>query len=306
MNLQEAINKFYRRCVAMNMSENTIVNYRYQFKALADYFSTKNIVRMENVTPDDVRGYLAHMRVKGYAPDTIKDRYVGLSALFNFLCEDGLLVNNPVKAVKRPKLPKIPARTFTATEIQKILGFFNEGSFTFLRNKLIVYTLFGTGIRKAELLGITVFSLHLDEQYMTIIGKGNKQRQVPLSQQLTKLLRKYLEKRIEVLLHNAIETPVLLISKYGKPLTNGGLQEVFRKLKDGTGIRGRRCSPHTFRHSFAKNFLLNGGNLFALQEILGHEDISTTRIYVEYNQKEMSEQMNNFSPLENSKWSYFA
>ena len=306
MTLQEAINRFYRRCVAMNMSENTITNYRYQFKALADYFSTQGIMLMENVTSDDVRGYLAHMRAKGYAPDTIKDRYVGLATLFNFLCEDGLLMSNPVKTVKRPKLPKIPARTFTATEIQKILAFYNEGSFTFLRNKLIMYILFGTGIRKSELLGLTVFSLHLDEQYMTIIGKGNKQRQVPLSPQLTKLLRKYLDRRAEVLLHNAIETSVLLISKYGKPLTDGGLQEVFRKMKDKTNITGRRFSPHTFRHSFAKNFLLNGGNLFALQEILGHEDVSTTRVYVEYTQQEIAEQMKNFSPLENSRWSYLA
>ena len=306
MNLQEAVNRFYRRCVAMNVSENTLTNYHYQFKALADYFSTKNIVRIENVTSDDVRGYLAYMRMKGYAPDTIKDRYVGLSAFFNFLFKDGLLTSNPVAAVKSPKLPNIPARTFTATEIQKIITFFNEDSFIFLRNKLIIYILFGTGIRKTELLEITVFSLHLDERFMTIIGKGNKLRKVPLSPQLITLLRKYLAKRAEVLLANAIETSILIIGKYGKPLTDGGLQEVFRKLKAGTGIGGRRFSPHTFRHTFAKNFLLNGGNLFALQEILGHEDISTTRIYIEYSQQEMSEQMRNFSPLENSKWSYLA
>ena len=304
MNFQDAINRFYRRCMSMNMSEKTIINYRYQFKALGAYFGARHITRIENVTTDDIRAYMAYMRAKGYAPETIKDRYVGLSTLFRFLCEDGLLPGNPAEAVKRPKLPKIKARCFTTTELQKILTCFPTDTFTGLRNKLIMYILYGTGIRRAELLELTVFSIHLDTDSMTIIGKGNKQREVPLSPQIEKLLRMYMKARAELLLDNGIETPKLIIGKWGVPLTESGLRTVFKELKERSGVKGLRCSPHTFRHTFAKNFLLNGGNLFALQEIMGHEDVSTTRVYVEYSKEELVQQMKNFSPVENTKWSY--
>ena len=122
MKLQDAITRFYRRCSAMGVTNATITNYRYQAKAMLKFFYAKEIFSVENITPDDVRAYLAYMRDYGYAPDTIRDRYNGLNTLFNFLCEDGVLVQNPMKLVKKPKLPKIPARTFTTTELQKILS----------------------------------------------------------------------------------------------------------------------------------------------------------------------------------------
>lgn len=288
----------------MGVTDATIVNYRYQAKAMLKFFYAKEKFFVENITPDDIRAYLVYMREYGYAPDTIRDRYNGLSTFFRFLCDDGVLVQNPVKPVKKPKLPKIPARTFTTSELQKILGYYKEDTFTGLRNRCLLYILYGCGIRKSELLGLTMFSLHLDEGVMSIIGKGNKQRNVPITPLLEKILRKYIKARAEVLLDTGIETSALIIGKWGKPLTDGGLRQVFRELKEGTGINGRRFSPHSLRHSFAKNFLISGGNLFVLQELLGHSDISTTKIYVNFSNQEKIEQMKNFSPIENSKWSY--
>ena len=304
LKIQDAIKKFYHRCIAMNVSYRTVETYRYIFKGFNAFLATRNIDCIESVTPDDIRAYLGLLRTKGYAPDTIKDRYVGIAALFNFLCADGLIVGNPVKAVKKPKVPKIKARTFTASELQRILGYYKTETFAGLRNKTILYLLYGTGIRKSELLGLTVFSLHLDMSSMTVIGKGEKEREVPLSPVLIKLLRIYLGRREEILINHSVETSMLIITKYGRPLTDSGLREVFRELKDKAGIAGPKVSPHTMRHSFAKNFLLNGGNLFSLQEVLGHEDVSTTRIYVDYNKLELGQQMRNFCPLDNSKWSY--
>lgn len=103
MKLQDAITRFYRRCSAMGVSENTITNYRYQAKALLKFFYAREIFFVENITPDDIRAYLAYMRDCGYAPDTIRDRFNGMSTLFRFLCEDGVLVQNPATPVKKPK-----------------------------------------------------------------------------------------------------------------------------------------------------------------------------------------------------------
>ena len=304
LKIQDAVNKFYNRCVAMGMSDKTVTTYRYSFLGFTRFLSIKNIFHVEEIEPDTIREYLVHMRNKGYAPDTIRDRYCCIATWFNFLCSDGLIVGNPAKAVKRPKTPKILARTFTASELRKLLGYFKTDTFTGMRNKMIMYMLYGTGIRKTELLELTVFSLHMDVSSMTIIGKGNKQREVPLSPVLMKMLRMYLGRREELLLKYECETSRLFVTKYGRPLTDSGLRQVFRDLRQGTGIGGLRVSPHTFRHSFAKSFLTNGGNLFSLQEILGHEDIATTRIYVAYMDDELGQQMKNFCPLDNTKWSY--
>lgn len=304
MKLQDAITRFYRRCSAMGVSNATIINYRYQAKAMLKFFYAKEIFFVENITPDDIRAYLAYMRDYGYAPDTIRDRYNGLNTLFNFLCEDGVLVQNPMKPVKKPKLPKIPARTFTTTEIQKLLSYYNEKTFTSLRNKCILYILYGCGLRRAELLGLTMFSIHLDEGVMTIIGKGNKQRIIPITPLLEKIMRKYMKARTERLLDLGVETSAFLIGQWGKPLTVGGLRQVFTDLKEGTGIGGRKFSPHTMRHSFCKNLLLNGCNLFLAQEYMGHSDISSTKIYSNFSEQEKKQAMKQFSPIENSKWSY--
>lgn len=220
LKIQDAIKKFYHRCIAMNVSYRTVETYRYVFKGFNAFLATRNIDCIESITSDDIRAYLSLLRTKGYAPDTIKDRYVGISALFNFLCSDGLIVGNPVKTVKKPKVPKIKARTFTANELQRMLGYYKMETFAGVRNKTILYLLYGTGIRKAELLGLTVFSLHLDMCSMTIIGKGEKEREVPLSPVLVKLLRIYLGQREKILLSHKIETSSLIVTKYGRPLSD--------------------------------------------------------------------------------------
>lgn len=291
--------------MAMNMSEKTIINYRYQFKALASYFGAKDIVRIEDVTPDDIRGYISYMRCKGYAPDTIRDRFTGLATFFRFLCDDGLLIQNPTKNIVKPKLPKIPARTFTTTELQKMLSYYDEKTFCGLRNKLILYTLYGTGIRRNEILSLSVHDIRLDELNMVVIGKGSKQRIIPITPVLEKILRRYMRVRAELLLDLQVETSALIISKWGKPLTTSGLRELFKPFKELIG--GKRLSCHTFRHSFAKNYIINAGGeacIFSLQRILGHESISTVRHYVNLSDREVCQEMKSFSPIENSKWSY--
>ena len=213
-------------------------------------------------------------------------------------------MQNPMKPVKKPKLPKIPARTFTTIELQKILSYYDEKTFTSLRNKCILYILYGTGLRRAELLGLSVTSIHADEALISVIGKGQKYRAIPITPVLDKILRKYMKARKERLLDLQVETNALIIGKWGKPLTVGGLREVFRELKAGTGITGNRVSSHSMRHSFARNWVRNNGSIFGLQKILSHENLSTTERYVSLNEEDIKNEMNSFSPIENGRWSY--
>ena len=307
LSFQNAMNKFYIRCEAMGISQKTMTTYRWEFKKFNEYLVMKKIKDIELLTADDIRGYIAYMRSKGYSPVTIQDRWKGLRTLFKYLHTDGLIIFNPIAGIPKPKVPKIRARTFTATELQKLLGYFNEDDgFISLRNKLALYTFFGCGIRKNELLQLSIFQLHLDMSFMTIIGKGDKERDVPLSNTLLKLLRKYLKARATYLLDIGVETSAVFVTKRGTPMTDSCLRQVFKDMKEGTGITGRRVSPHTLRHSFAKAFLASsdGSGLPVLQKILGHESLSTTELYLHYGTDEITQQMKKYCPLDNGAWSY--
>jgi len=166
--------------------------------------------------------------------------------------------------------------------------------------------LFGTGMRRSELLGLSVLDVHFDENLITVLGKGNKERSIPMSAYLKRVLKKYLVLRESLCKEQvATFTPALIVNQKGDKLTVHGIDTVFRQLKENLQIPKGRLSPHTWRHTFAKSFLLNGGDVFSLQRILGHEDISTTQIYIEYTLSELKVQNDKFNPLDNSRWQYY-
>ena len=243
---------------------------------------------------------------KKYSPVTVTDRFIALKAFINYLASSGYLIVSPITGIKKPKIPKVHARTFTNKEIQLLLNAFpDREDFIQYRNHVIMCILFGTGMRKAELLGLTVLDIHLDICIISVIGKGNKEREIPISPVLKRVLKRYLSLREMYCKSTVYNSSFLIITKAGNKLSVSGLDEIFRRLKNELDIPKGRLSPHTFRHSFAKAWLLNNGSLILLQQILGHEDIATTRIYVDYTSAEIRVQNDRFNPLDNSKWSYY-
>ena len=297
MHVASGVQKFYTRCIAINVSTKTIDTYRFHIER---FLKMANISDLSNVTRESLLAFFARMREKGYAPWTIRGQYVALHTMFKYLYEEGDIPENPMDRIPKPKLPKEYARTFTVAEVSKILGVFSSRTDELgLRNYAIISLFFGTGIRKGELLRLTVLDVNLKERIMTVNGKGNKQRIVPLTKSLCRTLKRYIEARGHSF------CPFLFLTRDGSGITDGCVMEIFKFIKNELNLSGKRVSPHTMRHTFAKMFLLNGGNLFALQRILGHEDIATTRMYIDYTEKEMNVQMEQCSPLENHRWTYF-
>lgn len=269
---------------------------------------TKNIETIAETTNNTILQYLKSLRGKGLSPVTVSDRFIVLRVFYNFLVEWGYLEINPMEHLKKPKVPKRYARTFTTSEIMAILKSYDKTTFLGYRNYTIMSVLFSTGMRKTELLKLSVLDIHLQECFLVVLhGKGDKTREIPIGLSLRRILKKYLRDREEVLQEHSSFTPQFLVTFTGKPLTASGLDTVFKHLKEsmkGLGIPASRLSAHTWRHTFAKAFLLNGGDLFTLQKILGHEDVSTTKIYVEYTNKEMKVQNDKYNPLDNNQWQY--
>lgn len=269
--MAEHFKEFILQKEADGLAEATITGYCY---ALKDYYQwlTKN--RIETATENDIRDYFIYLRTKQYSPVTIKDKYIVIKAYYNYCVRHGYREKTPVQ-IKRPPIAKKQARCFTDDEIEKILQYYkNKETFTQLRDYTIMCILFATGIRRAELLNIQT----VQNDWLIITGKGNKTRSVPISASLRSVLNKYIKEREK----HAV-CPFLIITKDGQKMTANGLRAIFTRLANGTGLQGKRISSHTWRHTYATNFLKNGGDILTLQKILGHEDIQTTSIYLHWN-----------------------
>lgn len=308
--VQEALNTFYRHCVSSNLACSTLDNYRRNLLPFVSFLSQwpGQMADVKTITPETILKYLEYLRQKALAGVTVADRYMVLKVFFNFLLEWEYIETSPMARIRKPKVPKRCARTFTTKEVLAILQSFDKNTFLGYRNYTMMCLLFSTGMRKTELLRLSVSDIHLQECFLVVAhGKGDKSREIPLGLTIRRILKKYLRDRVELLQEHGAFTSQLFITYYGTPINHGGMNAVFKQLKEhlrGLGIPEKRLSAHTWRHTFAKTFLLNGGDLFTLQKILGHEDVSTTRIYVEYTNKEMKVQNDRYNPLDNNQWQY--
>ena len=304
MLISEAIKRFIRRSVVNGLSQRTVEEYDRITHNLQVYAEQQDIKRIEDVSADVLQDYFIFLRNKRLSPYTLRGNYVTLNVFFNFLEQQTILPDNPLKrALKKPPLPKEKARTFKPSEVLQILNYYDKDSFVGMRNYAIMATFFGTGIRRSELLNLLVYDVDMDARLMVVTGKGNKTREIPVTPKLLRILKQYLSVRQKLLSAKHTDCNYLFISQHGHRLSQDGLRTVYKKLQKDLHIEGRRFSSHTWRHSFAKNFLINGGDLFTLQKILGHSDIATTQVYVDWTESEIRPQADRFSPLENRNWS---
>lgn len=305
MDFTNCLQLFLKNCNAKNLSVNTIDGYRFNLKTFFDYCEKMGISDINKVNQYVVMDYFASMKNK-YSPCTIKDKFIVLKAFITFLCNYGIMLVNPMENMKRPKIDKRIIYSFSKTDLQDIFSSFDKSDFIGFRNYTIMSVLFGTGMRKSELLGINIFDIDLTSGVIKVMGKGNKERIVPIGITLQKLIGKYIKARTNYLKEHKLGNNLkLFIGKNGEAFTISGLNTVFNTLKANKAVWSTRVSAHTFRHTFAKYFLLNGGDLFSLQKILGHEDISTVKVYVELNQNETKIQNEKFNPLDNNRWQYY-
>lgn len=296
---------FLKKCNAKNLSLGTIKNYQYCLKTFFDFCQQRNYTSIEQINNFIIMDFISDLN-KHYSSITVRDKYVIVKAFFTFLTEIGYLDNNPVPSIEKPKHEKNIIYAFTKEEVKDIISMFDTGEFIGLRNYTIMNFLFSTGVRKSELLNILLTDIDWGSNLVKINGKGSKQRYVPLSAKLQRIVLKYIKARKNYIIeHKHTNLPILFINKDCRPLKASGVNTIFKNIRDNKPHWSTRVSAHTFRHTFAKFFLLNGGDLFTLQKILGHGDISFTRLYVDLNTSKMSVQNEKFNPLDNTKWEYY-
>lgn len=296
--------KFMQRCIAKNLTDNTIKGYEEFFRSLEKYIisihKTKNY---EDVTASDLRGYFIEAG-KTMVGVTLVSYHRRMTTFYNFLVTDGLLNDNLMKRVERPKAGKRVIQSFTSSEVHKMINTYDVDCFIGRRNYTLLCLLLSTGLRRAEFLALNLEDIHLQDDFIRVIGKGDKERIIPISKALTQILRKYLKARKEFL-KKYPDTNAFIISRYRRRLKKSGSNSIFRKLRIDNDLKGKRFSAHIWRHTFAKAFLLNGGDVFTLQELLGHEDVETTKQYVTLSDTDKALQNARYNPLDNKKWEYY-
>lgn len=280
---------FYLR-VEKNASPHTVVSYRAD---IGDFFEFARghgygEVVFANVTPILIRAYLASLKEGEYARRTIARRVAALRSFFRFLCREEVIPDNPFNTVRSPKLEKKLPVFLDTKEITGLLEL-PDNSGLGRRDTAILELLYATGVRVGELVALSVQDVDLDAGYALVYGKGAKERIVPVGRKATAALRLYLDAS-RPLLYARSGKPhsQLFVNKNGGPLSDRSVRRIVDKYVGMLALQ-KNVSPHTIRHSFATHLLNNGADLRAVQELLGHVNLSTTQLYTHVTKERLRE-----------------
>lgn len=260
-----------------SLSSNTSNAYRVDVGHLFDFLHERHISLTE-VSENDLHLLLTTLRDLGISPRSQARLIAGMRSFFKFLRMEGYIVNDPSELIESPQLNRELPDVLSIEEIDAMIAAIPSGKDESLRNHAIIETLYGSGLRVSELVATRISRIDLKEALMIVEGKGNKQRLVPVSPTAVDLITEYLHAR-SLLKIQPSGQDILFLNRRGAPLSRVMVFYIIRDLAALAGIQ-KTVSPHTLRHSFATHLLEGGANLRAIQEMLGHESISTTELYL--------------------------
>lgn len=269
------------------LSKNTISAYIRDINQYMVYLEKYHqITSVDWLDKKLLENYLKTLR-KNFSQASYARKLTALKSFHQFLTLEDEIKVDFTKDIDAPKPEKRLPQVLAIEEVLAMLDYIDIKTPLGLRNMALVELIYGSGLRVSELLDIKLADIHLNESYITVIGKGNKERMVPISDMARVAIRDYILKSRELLLKN-LNSQYLFINNQGSKLSRQGFFKLLKKLANEAEIE-TECSPHTLRHSFATHLLENGMDLRTLQKLLGHEDISTTQIYTHISNKRIKD-----------------
>lgn len=259
------------------VSDNTLQAYRHDALTAVEYFMEKSLPLSE-VCREDVVTLFATLDDMGIGRRSQARMMAGIRSFSRYLLLEGYISADPMAVIESPRVGVHLPEVLDVSEIDAMIQAIDPASTYALRNRAIIETLYGSGLRVSELCSLLISRLNFEDGYTIVDGKGSKQRMVPLSPVSVTLIREYLEQRSAGRIRPGAED-TLFLSRQGRPLTRVMVFYIVRDLAAAAGI-AKEVSPHTLRHSFATHLLEGGASLRVIQELLGHESIATTEIYV--------------------------
>lgn len=296
MNWKQAISdyKYYLR-IERGLSVNSVENYGLDIQKLVNYLEQHNIQSPPTVIDLETLQSFIYEAAKSLSVRSQARLISGLKSFFNYLVFEDYRADDPTALIETPRLGiKLP-NTLSIEEIDSLILSINLSTPEGERNRCMVETLYSCGLRATELISLKISELYFKEGFIRVLGKGNKQRFVPIAPSAIKYINIY---RSEIRSHMAIKKgheDILFLNRRGSQLTRAMLFTIIKNAAKKAGIK-KTISPHTFRHSFATHLLQNGADLRAIQQMLGHQSITTTEIYMHLNQNDLANVISKHHP----------
>ncbi len=291
---------FNHLLIEKSASNLTISGYKHDLHQFIDFAAEKyNVAREdlknEYVNHKTVRDYLACLQSNGLSRATMARKLAALRSYIKYLCREGVLDCNPIAAVSTPKQDKRLPKFLYPPEIQMLMEAPDIRTILGSRDRAIMETLYAAGLRVSELVGMDMKDIDFEEELLKVMGKGSKERIVPLGREAKKSLLHYMNQRARLLSRNKKTSEAVFLNKYAGRLSARSVRNIINKYMQETALT-QQISPHTMRHSFATHLLNAGADLRSVQELLGHIKLSTTQIYTHLTRENIKEIHKNSLP----------
>ena len=312
MKLEKMIEGYRLFCRAEGKSPHTLRWYMGKLAVFCDYVHNhRQVIEAHDVNTEDIRSFVVYLqesvqadqlnprkptRPEPLSGQTIQGYVRVIKAFFSWATRENLLDVNPAQRVRVPKAPRVIVATLNDTQVREFLAVIDRRRSTGFRDYCMALTLLDTGIRLSELVGLQIPDLDLEQGHFRVLGKGSKERIVPIGANLQKALWKYVSCHRPEAVHP--NERAVFLTRDGRAISANAVYQLVREYGKNAGLEGVRCSPHTFRHTFAKSFLLNGGDVFTLQKILGHSSLAVVRMYVDLASADVQIQHRRYSPVD--------
>src|SRR3989338_323141 len=271
-------------------SENTVTSYQ---RDLSQFQKFSRVEDPRKVDRETVKNFLEHLYDNGFSVSSTERKLACLKSFFHYLLREDKITVDPTSDIKLPKKAKRLPKALSISETIKLISAPREKNYIALRNAALLELLYASGMRASETVGLNTSDINFEVAFVKCLGKGSKERIVPINKITLKAIKEYLDKsRPELPQH---DKEALFLDKNGKRLTRQGLWLVIKKYVKMTGVK-EKTSPHTLRHSFATHLLEKGADLRSVQEMLGHADISTTQIYTSVSRERLKRMYNKAHP----------
>lgn len=280
--------------VEKGLSPNTRESYGRDLRKFFVFLAQRGIKEVDRIKRMDITDFLLSEKEKGLNPNSLSRNLVSIKMFFRFLVMNNYLEGDITSVLDSPKLWKILPEVLSINEVTKLINQPDTRTKFGLRDKTLLELLYATGLRVSEIAGLNINDVNMDVGFLRCLGKGSKERIVPLNRPSLRILQIYTKKVRAVFMRDLLTTN-LFITQQGKPFTRQGIWKLIKKYARDSGIN-REITPHTLRHSFATHLLANGADLRIVQELLGHADVTTTQAYTQVDKDRLKDIHRKFHP----------
>ncbi|MDR6122503.1 integrase/recombinase XerD [Bacillus sp. SLBN-46] len=282
--------------VEKGLAKNTIVSYERDLKSYLHYLkNVESFLSLNDVQRIHIVHFLGFLKEQGKSSKTLARHIASVRAFHQFLLRDKATDQDPSVLIETPRLEKSLPKVLSLQEVEVLLETPKQKDHYGIRDKAMLELLYATGIRVSELISLDIENVHLTMGFVRCIGKGNKERIIPIGRTASDSIKLYLDTGRPQFVSKKHREQALFLNHQGNRLTRQGFWKILKKLTKEAGIE-KELTPHTLRHSFATHLLENGADLRAVQEMLGHADISTTQIYTHVTKTRLKDVYSKFHP----------